>query len=277
MFQKLDVSSEVHKPHERVAFCGHFELFEQPQKWQRESVTIATAMESTRIAILVGDIGATDKILAFHRAGTAGIVELYSTRIDCASDCQISQLPSRDSVEERIDVERLDHAVQVIRTKMAASPFIWSFEAFVRSPEGSRVVLEEIVLQEIDIRCRLLGLAKDTVDIYQERTLRNLASRRMSSKLAGSPESWAPAVKETFLKDMLRRQNGSPTCRGILLALYEVLEQKGCKEVIQIYSQPYAETMSRGSKTVSLMRVSTTSNDAFSGDRWSIKIRNIFI
>jgi len=86
------------------------------------------------------------------------------------------------------------------------------------------------------------GTIQPDVRLYSERELKNNVAKRMRPSRKGSAESWRPVIESiqsplvrTVFQEVQTR-NGIPACRGIMLALYELLSTEGFEEVSQHYS-----------------------------------------
>lgn len=256
-----------------LIFAGHFELGERITPVQHLTIQTAQRLPG-RLAVVVNDIGFTNKCLVFLRNGLIGVKEEYLQRMVCATTgCTLSQLPAPEELDQVIDV----NLFQAVSTQYQA----WRI-GFDHEPTKSEINIffsSTIIPQVIHQRLKEYGLNPVEVKIYSEKQLRNRAELRMRRERANSQKSWLKLLTQaeqqkslvSILMPEVKKNSGMPSCRGILLALYEQVALEGFTQIIQLYEQKQYLAIQQASDLYSAI------HSAFPADpRWCMDIQNHF-
>lgn len=254
-----------------IIFSGHFELGEQLTKQELLSIQAAQKYSGQQ-AMVVNDIGFVERCLAYHRDGLAGVKELYFQRMVCATTgCTLSQLPAPGDLAMVIDDELFQAVAQQYKLWKASinfEPTKLDIASFFKT---------QVIPKFIEQRLRDYGLDPKEVKIYSEKQMRNRAELRLRKERSKSEKSWLKLLSQAeqqkslmaLLLPEVKKNSGTPSCRGILLALYEQVALEGFTEIIQLYEQKQYLAIQQASDLYAAIH-SSFPNDS----RWSAKIQN---
>lgn len=242
----------------KIAFGGHYNLGEKIREVQLETLIFARA-ENCPMGILIGDIDFNQKVAAYILTGIDGVKESYRKRLARnPSGCVRRQIPTEEELDDVIDEEQYDFISAMLESK---TPRL--YQALQKTPLDiqeteltgihqslARVIREELILPLTIRRLWAYELRRENsqnhsrpeVRLYSERELKNIVAKRMRPSREGTDDSWrhmSGTIKSPLLRaffDEVQTPNGIPACRGILLALYELLTKEGFTECHQHYS-----------------------------------------
>jgi hypothetical protein len=246
-----------------IVFAGHFELFEKITAKHKKTVEDAKKIKGD-LAILIGDIGVSEKLEAFIESGTDGLKYIYQRRIDCAKSlCTISQLPKPKSILKIVDIEQYKIAEKVLKKYPDIMTYIENKKDSSNDKKYSKVynkylevLKEEIIPILVNKNLMDLGMKEET-KIYSERKMRNKVSKKMKSKEKGQ---WAKILfntKDPIIYKLFSRveiNHGNPSCRGILLALYQTIAEEGYIKIHQYYLEKHALSLIKAGFLYGLIR-----------------------
>ena len=277
-----------------IAFGGHFDLGERIKDVQQRTIAAARAegnRERCSIGILIGDIDFNQKVAAYIRMGIEGVKDAYRKRLDRnPSGCVRMQLPeTEDEIEARIDEDQYAFAKAIVETKAPRLFRVLKEEDLdVQDQErrGPHHALAELIRNEVVVPLgaqRMIayglqrGYQQPEVRIYSERELKNVVAVRIRPSRARADASWqqvGQALKSPISKMLFGEvctSHAIPSCRGILLALYEELATEGFNRVMQHYQQNQYLAIQNAVELYAAL------NREISDDkRWQLEIRSTF-
>ena len=240
-----------------IIFAGHFDFGEKITEKYSMSIDEAIKLKKD-IAILVGDIGPSQKLGAYIMHGAEGVKNVYIKRAECITSlCVHSQLPKKEELEDIIDEEQYRKSASIL---MKNSPMIFNLlktvSVDVKNPEYlkiqdkfTKIIREKIIPEIVKDRLEAYGIiGRCSWRLYSERNMRNIVSRRLRED---KPNNWLALINKIKAEDRqldilmksIEKTRGMPACRGIMLALYEKIAMEGYAKIIQLYPEKYKKSL----------------------------------
>lgn len=269
-----------------IVFCGTFDIGEVLQPAQLATVEAAKKINGD-LAVVVGDIGLAEKLGNYVRLGYKGVAAIYQRRLQCAiSGCVSSQLPQLHEISALVDEsafvqmqQMLEEANPELAEALKHVSVDITDEEYMKLHSPMTLVLrEKIIPSMVADRLKIYGLPSSAL-IFSERKLRNKVQFRTREEKRHQPESWLhlfdAAEKENgwlyLLLTEIESSKGTPTCRGIMLALFEEVANLGYSGLFQFYLKKHFLSLSNAELLYAKL------HEQFPQDlRWKLKVEDTF-
>jgi len=235
-----------------LVFAGQFEIGEQITPLHKRISQDALKLskeQNADLAILVGDIGVTQKIEAYIKFGFKGINAIYLNRISGAeTGCAISQLPTVEKLPRVIDETTLKEGVDLLE---AALPGITKTIKKGEYSESEKMKVSDVVRTIVCPKLVKLRVAEyslnESIKIYSERQLKNKVSFKMREERANRKVSWLSMAEKLkkinpmayLLFTEVQKNERIPSCRGIMLELYTEVAEQSYTTLVQLYPKTH--------------------------------------